>query len=497
MTAEVLARLAGPVGAGGLALLFVGAWRWARLLGLAAALVGMGLLVPLLLPSGGRILLVGGGIATAALAAGLGVLFQRHPWALPLFALAAVPARIPITVGGDTNNLLLPLYALIAGAAVSLGWSLWREVPARRRELGALAWPLAAFVAWVGLSLAWTNDPERGAAELLAFYLPFGLLAVALVRLNWSGDGVVWLFRLLLALGLLFAAVGIWQWATRSVFWNPKVIADNAFATFYRVNSLFWDPSIYGRFLVVAILVTLTVLVFGPWRRWDWYLCFAIAVLWAGLLFSFSQSSFAALIAGVAVAGLLGWRRRGPAVAAAAAVLLTGLGTAVWQPLATGHALAAGEEQGLNRATRGRFELVKNGLEIALDHPVVGVGVGGFTKTYRQRVDVAPWVKTPASHNTPVTVAAEEGIVGLGLFTWLLVAAFVVLFRRIGPDPPLVSVAGRAAALALTAIFVHSLFYAALFEDPLTWGFLALALLAVRESAARASEQPQSSAGRN
>jgi hypothetical protein len=39
-----------------------------------------------------------------------------------------------------------------------------------------------------------------------------------------------------------------------------------------------------------------------------------------------------------------------------------------------------------------------------------------------------------------------------------------------------------ASGLALTSIFVHSLFYNALFEDPLTWGFLALATLAARRS---------------
>jgi putative inorganic carbon (HCO3(-)) transporter len=480
MTAEVLARVAGPVGAGGLALLFVAAPRWGRFLGFAAVLLGMGLLVPLLLPSGSGMLLAGGGVAAAALAVGLGALFLRHPWALPLLALAAVPARIPITVGGDTNNLLVPLYVVIAGAAVSLGWSIWREAPALRRELGTLASPLGAFVAWVGLSLAWTNDAERGAVELLAFYLPFGLLAVALVRLDWSADGVVWLFRLLLAEGLLFAVVGIWQWATRGVFWNPKVIADNAFATFYRVNSLFWDPSIYGRFLVVAILITLTVLLFGPWRRWDWHLGIAVVVLWVGLFFSFSQSSFTSLIVGVLVAAVFAWRRRALAVVGAAAVLVVALGVAL--PQGQGTRIAAGQEHGLNRATRGRFDLVKNGLEIALDHPIVGVGVGGFTKAYRESVDVALRVKTPASHNTPVTVAAEEGIIGLALFAWLAVTAFLLPFRRLGLDPPLVYATGLAAGLGLTGIVVHSLFYAALFEDPLTWGFLALVTVAARQS---------------
>jgi hypothetical protein len=61
----------------------------------------------------------------------------------------------------------------------------------------------------------------------------------------------------LLAMAAVFAAIGAWQWATRDVFWNPKVIVSNAYAPFFRVNSVFWDPSIYGRFLVVAIVVAL------------------------------------------------------------------------------------------------------------------------------------------------------------------------------------------------------------------------------------------------
>jgi O-antigen ligase len=482
VSAELLARLAGPVAAGGLALLLVASPRWARLVGFAGSLVGMSLVVPLLVPArASGLLLAGGGLVALGLAVALAFLFQKQPWALPLLALLAAPARIPIPVGGETNNLLLPLYAVVGGATVSLGWSLWRSPP-RSREFGVLSWPLAAFGSWIGLSMAWTNDPTRGAVEMLAFYLPFGLLALAIVRLDWDARAVTWLFRLLLAMAALFAAVGIGQWATRSVFWNPNLKADNTFATFYRVNSLFYDPSIYGRFLVVALLVALAVLVFGPWRRHDVLLTLTVALLWIGLFLSFSQSSFLALIVGVLVACVLRWRHGAPAVAGAAAVLALALGMAFSHPAGTRQALDSSSEQGLNRATRGRFDLVKNGLRIALDHPVVGVGVGGFTKAYRARVALPPRAKTPASHNTPVTVAAEAGIVGLGLFGWLVVTGALVPFSRTGARVPIVRVAGVASGLALTGIFVHSLFYNALFEDPLTWGFLAVATLAARRS---------------
>ena len=70
------------------------------------------------------------------------------------------------------------------------------------------------------------------------------------------------------------------------------------------------------------------------------------------------------------------------------------------------------------------------------------------------------------------------GLIGLALFAWLVGAALFVAFRSSsGADG-----AGRArlvAGLCLVAIFVHSLFYNAFFEDPLMWALLAMATIAV------------------
>ena len=119
------------------------------------------------------------------------------------------------------------------------------------------------------------------------------------------------LYVQLALMALVFAVIGIVQYETRNIFWNPKVRVDNAYAPsgwFYRVNSVFYDPSIYGRFLVVAILASLVVVLR---RRGDplWAVAAAltIAITWAGLLPSFSQSSFVALLRprrSCAVAGL-------------------------------------------------------------------------------------------------------------------------------------------------------------------------------------------------
>ncbi len=99
---------------------------------------------------------------------------------------------------------------------------------------------------------------------------------------------------------------------TRNIYWNPKVEVDNAYAPsgwFYRVNSVFYDPSIYGRFLVVAILASLVLVLFDR-QRLAWAAAAAAAVTWVGLMPSFSQSSFVALAAGIIVGLAAFWRRR-------------------------------------------------------------------------------------------------------------------------------------------------------------------------------------------
>jgi O-antigen ligase len=486
VTLELLARVGGPTAALGLALLVLAAGRPLKLAGLGLLAAGSGLALPFLAPSDASVLLLG--IAAAlglVVAAALAALFVRYPWSLAFVALAAVPARVPVSVGGVSASLLVPLYAVVAGAGLALAWRLVREGrELGSKELGRISWPVALLVGWLGLSSAWTVDLERGAIQLFLFVLPLGLLAVVLARLPWSEPAVTWLYRLLAAMALLFAAVGIWQWVTEDVFWNPRVIAWNASAPFVRVNSLFWDPSMYGRFLVVAIVVSVVTLLFRPPARRDLLVGAAVVVLWIGLLFSFSQSSFVALFVAVALLAALAWRWRAAAAIGLLAAIMIPVGFAAPALEDVREAVTSRSEDGLDRATSGRATIVENGLRIAADRPAVGVGVGGFRDAYADRLDLRREPEGGVSHTTPLTVAAETGAVGLALFAWLLVAAFLVALRGIrGPD--LAARAKIAVGAALAAIAVHSLFYDAFFEDPTTWGLLALAVVAGRARSVR------------
>jgi O-antigen ligase len=202
--------------------------------------------------------------------------------------------------------------------------------------------------------------------------------------------------------------------------------------------------------------------------------------VWAGLLFSFSQSSFAALIAGTLGAAAFVWRWRAAATLAVLSVVLVSAGFATPQVRTE---LLEQSRAGLNNVTSDRASLIGNGLRIAADNPVAGVGTGGFKLAYAERAGLAGRdPKRAASHTTPVTVAAETGIVGLALLAWLGVASLLAAFRVRGRSD--VARTALVAGLTLGAIAVHSFFYNALFEDPTTWALLGLVALATREAAA-------------
>jgi putative inorganic carbon (HCO3(-)) transporter len=478
VTAE-LARAGGPVAAAGLATLFVASRRELRLAGLAAWALGGLALAYYLAPHGHRPLLAAAAAGGVVLAAAGAYLLLRWPWLLALAALVCVPARIQVTVGSTQASLLVPMYGVVAAAALAFAWQLIRGDD-RAREFGPLTFPLAGFVLWSGFTLAWSQDLRQGAIELLAFYLPFALVAVTLARLPWRREwlGATWL--LLAGMAAVFAIVGIYQYETRDIFWNPKVLVGNAYAPFYRVNSVFWDPSIYGRFLVVAILASLVLVVRGAARRVVIAAAAAIVVSWIGLVFSFSQSSFAALVVGVGIVAWTAWGRKTLALLGVIAVVV----------LVAALAMPSVRHHSLNSASGGRFKLVKNGVAIAAHHPVQGVGIGGFKKAYAARTGLkGKEPKAAASHDTPVTVAAETGIVGLALFAWLLVAAFLLAFRGLAP-----TFAGRVSLIlgvVLAAIGVHSLFYNAFFEDPMAWGVFGLAPLAAVALARERVSEPR------
>jgi O-antigen ligase len=429
----------------------------------------------------------------------------RWPILMPVLLIAMLPFRVRLHVaGGQAVNLLIPLYAVIGAGVLAAAAGALRD----GRPLRALPKPLVLALVIVivvyALQTIYSEDIAFAARNVGFFVVPFAVLFALLSQAEWDRRLLRLVFVVILAEGLVLAAIGIGQFASEHIFWNGKLEASNDFHFYFRVNSLFWDPNIYGRYLSLSILLAAAVLAWASDRRVAFVLVGVIAVVFAGLLFAFSQTSFIALFVGVAVLAGLRWNVTWAAVATPVALAAIVLGLLF---------IGGGSGESTRTVTEGHSSLVSGGVKLAEHRPLYGYGSASFSKAFAREENVRPG-DTTASHTEPVTVAAEQGAVGVLAYLVLLAAALWTMFggmRRIAPglgapfeplgegDRRELAPARIGIAAAFAALLVHTIGYAAYLTDPLTWALLAIgAVLAAEIGAggwpARGAEAPASGA---
>jgi O-antigen ligase len=451
--------------------------------------------------------LVGLGTLAVAAAAALACVFRRRPMLLPLTIAAALPFRVPLHAGGDTANLLVPLYLVIAGGVLASAIKDWRSWPAGPvAGGGAVQWlprVLAGVVLLYAVQALYSADFSKGLQDVCFFFVPFSLVYGLLRDVNWDRKLLTLVIWVVAAEAIAFVVVGSVEYMSRSLFWNDQVIRSNEFHTYFRVNSVFWDPNIYGRYLALVAVVAMAALLWARERRALGLLTALVVVLWVGLVPTFSQSSFAALLAGLAVLAGLKWSLRWTLTAVGAFAVI-----GVLVVLLAGGSSKLSPDR-INIDTSGRANLVSGGLHLFAQRPIYGYGSGSFPKAYREHVKTRK-VPVAVSHTEPITIAAEQGLVGLAAYValvltalWTMSAGLLPSLSRVSvsraggavggttPEDALATAGGggspattgparyiaiaRAAILAtFTALLVHSMAYAGFFEDPIAWVLLAI-----------------------
>jgi putative inorganic carbon (HCO3(-)) transporter len=348
---------------------------------------------------------------------------------------------------------------------------------------------LAGVVLLYALQTLYSPDFSKSLQNVCFFFVPFSLVYSLLRDVRWDKKLLVLVLWVVAIEAVAFVLVGSVEYASRSLFWNDQVIRSNEFHTYFRVNSIFWDPNIYGRYLALVIVVAMAALLWAKERRTLALLIGLVAVLWLGLAATFSQSSFAALLAGLAVLAALRWSWRWTLAAVGAGAVF-----AVVVVLFAGGVSKLSPDR-LNSDTGGRGHLVSGGATLFGQRPLWGYGAGSFPRAYREHAATKK-VPVSVSHTEPVTVAAEQGVIGLFAYGSLIVVALWTMGSGLGwgaprrelvssprSDPKWSSQSGfqaggtpsRAAVLAaFAALLVHTMAYAGFYEDPIAWVLLAV-----------------------
>lgn len=409
-------------------------------------------------------------IYAVALAAGVigGLLMLRSrefTLAVVVGIICLLPfASVPLNVGFS------PTFLNLALAALYLVWAL--RIATRRQEPWASSplWPVVAifmllvfgtFVTGLGhASLTPTslrkfaeiplgigvffavlnNVRNRKDVERLTLWLILGGTAAAAIGIFLYVIPNTLAIRLLSALGRLRYPSG------------PDVlrfIEDNP-ALPMRAISTSVDPNVLGALLVLTMGLTAPHLVASrPFvgRRW---LALSMAVSGACLILTFSRSSFAGLVAGLGLLGLVGRYRRWLFIVVLAGLLLLLLPQA--QPYVA-HFLEG--IQGHDLATQMRFGEYKDAFALIQRYPWLGVG---FVDT----PDIDLYLGVSSLY---LLVAEEMGLVGLASYGLCIVVFFLTLWgayrrdRRTGTFAPWLLGPAVSIAGGLTGgVLDHTLF---------------------------------------
>lgn len=349
------------------------------------------------------------------------------------------------------EGYLTRLHPHLAKVAPALLVVVWVAVRVRQRQAPRLhaAHALLILLAVLLLASSAVHAGERFTAEYIVRWLPFLVLTVVLIDIAAREVPIRALLVAAVA-GATIAAVGALH----------SLLAEGA----RRATGPLEDPNDLAVALVVA--VPLLVAVLGGERR-PTPAMRALGVLAAVLLVAGAAATFSrggALALAAAVTWLLVRR-----VLPVRVLVGTLAGTAV---VVAGTAQFAAAK--LSRALQEKTFIAASNVDtrelrwqaaarMLANHPVLGVGPGGFRGAYAAASHNAELAEqTPVAHNMFLEIAAELGLPAFCAFIGLIAVAFVAAERvlRAGRDrAAMVGVQAALLAVAVGATFLSEQYY--------------------------------------
>ena len=360
-------------------------------------------------------------------------------------------------------------------------------VVVRRRTvtlpLGASTIALAVFV--IAALISWVATRAPGSYNALGDLVVYPVMAVLVLNLTRTERDHREAWIAFLASGLLIAVVVAFLHFTHLSIWraDPEGI---------RVNATFGDPNVAARFLTLAACAG--IVLFAGRVRVDRLAIAVLAACAAVTTFTLSKSALLVFPVSVVLAAIFGRdRRRAAAIGAVGLVIfgasvLTTPGASArvvraFQQITGGAQFVVNPPPSTSNASISasdldlvRVYLINAGWQMFVDHPVTGVGFGGYqhalTTTYKRFLPEKP--PATLSHTALITMLAEEGFVGIALFVlFLLFLAREVIASLRRPTPWREWVV--VPAVLLLPILAYSQVEGRMLEEPYLW--LALGLV--------------------
>ena len=297
-------------------------------------------------------------------------------------------------------------------------------------EIPSFFWPLVVYAVVTCISTAFSPDPRT---SLLACKQMVLFLIVPLVYRFVRGSHAQTMVTVIISFAAAAAAVGIFQFGVLHY--------DNLGQ---RPQGTLGHYMTYSGLLMLVIGTAVARILFGERDRlWAALVVPAIAVV---IPLTFSRNAEVGACAAVALLLLLKDKR-----------LLAILPVVALVFFAVAPARVTNRVESIfnlkDPTNHDRLVMVKEGVHMVKDHPVLGIGPNMVQPLYAQyREPDADNVVNPHLHNVPLQIAAERGLPALAVWLWFIVALTVALAKMLrDKSQRLLAATGLAAVVAMLA----------------------------------------------
>jgi O-antigen ligase len=360
---------------------------------------------------------------------------------LPAWLTGAACAAVPVSIAGSQILLAAAALALAARGTADTGGRAGHRAGWLPQSW---AWPLAGFIIWTALSLAFSDTPAAGLSQIRKLIL-LGVIPLAYAAYR-SPEQIQWTVRATLFTGAASAAWGLMQFASEYQYLAAQELSFYENYITHQITGFMSHWMTYGGQLMLILLGLATTIFFPPGRGRRERLLASVGFVLAGtaLLAAFTRGAWLGALVGLTYLTYSYRKWLVPLVPVAVLII----------SLAAPDALRKREESIVEPASdssiQSRLVMARTGLGMIADHPLFGVGperVAPYFEMYRPHGITLPDAWYGHLHNSFMQFAAERGLPALFFFLWLLLEMLRANYGLLGQ--PVESVSTRLARTAV------------------------------------------------
>jgi len=317
----------------------------------------------------------------------------------------------PISITGAQTAVSFALLFWVVGMLVMRRFQLVRT---------PLNIPIAAFLVAAAIGVIMAVDLKHS----LKGYMTLGWISIFFLFVNNVKDVTQFkrLVRILILITTIAGAYAIFQHFTRIDFFGNVKYLQKSFA---RSTGFFNSPQTFGNYILLVLPVVLGLSFYSNTRREKRWLQLSSLIILTAIIFSYTRGVWLGVIGGLIFMAIL--RSKKFLLSVLTAIIIGSMFLAFLPSSKFTQRVVGTFKSG--RPVGDRIFFWKGSLRIIRDYPITGLGWEGFGIVYPKYKPAKGRQLVCHAHNNFIDMAVDSGLLGLGIFIWLLVTIYKVGFH--------------------------------------------------------------------